>query len=108
MGMTNTTNGNTTLTATAKRLAYMESRFEAIGKGPRFTSKRVANGEFETFFDGVKTPFTIHNGCIGLSGKGNNLYGISNSETGKINWLGSLQACKKLIAHTMEKRSRKN
>jgi hypothetical protein len=70
--------------------------------------KKVATGIFEVFHNDVKTNYGIINGCLGASGFGNNLYGITNSETGKTNWLGSLQACKKSLTHHFNKIEKQN
>jgi hypothetical protein len=62
------------------------------------TFKRVANGEFESFADGVRTPWKIHN----VSGHGRNIYGITkDGET--VKWFGPLRTCKMAIEHTLNK-----
>lgn len=71
------------------------------------TFKKVATGIFEVFNDDARTNYQIINGCLGSSGFGNNLYGITNLETGKTNWIGSLQKCKKILTHTFEKKKEK-
>ena len=67
------------------------------------TTVRVANGEFEVYWNGEKTSFLIFNGSMGLSGKDTtNVYGISNSSTGKTRIIGTLVACKKILALTLK------
>ena len=57
---------------------------------------RVSNGHFDTYWNGVKMPYTIINGSLGLSGRDTtNTYGIANA--GKVNWVGPLVSCKKLL-----------
>ena len=63
--------------------------------------KRVANGMFEVYKDSIKANYEIINGCLGSSGFGSNMYGITNLETGKTTWQGSLQKCKKILTRTL-------
>ena len=72
---------------------------EKANQGPiEVNFKRISNGVFESYVNGVKSRYGIINGCLGSSGRGGNLYGITNTLTGKTNWLGSLQKCKKSIS----------
>ena len=64
-----------------------------------FTTKRIANGEFECFWNGVSTGDTIINGSRGVSGRdSNNMYGVV-WKGGKIVWIGSLASAKKTAEH---------
>lgn len=65
-------------------------------------TKRVANGQFEVYKDGIKTHLEIFNGDLGCSGNGRNTYGIRNNETKTIAWVGSLARCKKTAAHWLK------
>ncbi len=68
------------------------------------TFKRVCNGIFETYVDGVKTDWEIVNGSLGLSGNDRNVYGINNTKSGSIKWLGPLRTCKKTLELTLAKK----
>ena len=70
------------------------------------TFKRVRNGEFESYLDGVKTPWKIYNGSLGLSGRDTvNTYGITKDGM-NVKWLGPLRSCKSMISYTLTKGSR--
>lgn len=62
------------------------------------TTKRTSNGHFDVFADGAKTEWKIINGNLGLSGYGNNLYGIYKDHL-KPKWIGSLAKSNRLLAH---------
>jgi len=68
------------------------------------TTKRAASGQFDVYLNGFQTEFSIVNGSLGLSGHGVNTYGITNSKTGQVRWIGTLQACKKILNFTLLKR----
>jgi len=71
------------------------------------TTNKIQTGFFDVLWNGEKTEYQIINGSAGLSGADTpNIYGIINLETGKRRWIGTLQACKKVITHTIEKRSK--
>lgn len=65
--------------------------------------KRVCSGLFEVYKDDIKTTYSIINGCLGSSGNDANMYGIINGETSKTIWIGSLQKCKRTVAHWLTK-----
>ena len=66
------------------------------GMTDMFKTVRVSNGHFDTYWNDVKMPYTIVNGSLGLSGRNTvNTYGVSHA--GKVNWIGSLVSCKKLL-----------
>ncbi len=70
----------------------------------RLTTKRIANGQFEVYWDGAKTDWQILNGCAGLSGRDTvNIYVIYNSRTEKTVPLGPLRSCKMMLAETFRK-----
>jgi hypothetical protein len=73
--------------------------------------ERFANGHFAVFLNGEKTEWQIINGCLGSSGYGRNLYGITRpDETANqgvfVRWVGSLAAAKKVMAYTLTKGGR--
>jgi len=68
------------------------------------TTSKIQTGEFSVLWNGVVTEFTIFNGDAGISGNGRNTYGISNANTGKIIWVGTIQKAKKTVAHWLSKR----
>tara|TARA_R110000868_G_scaffold66256_2_gene197490 strand:+ start:209 stop:427 length:219 start_codon:yes stop_codon:yes gene_type:complete len=70
------------------------------------TTKKLASGHFEVFWNDLPTEYSIVNGSLGQSGNEPNFYGITNKITGKINWQGSIQKCKKLVQFTLEKRNK--
>lgn len=71
-----------------------------------FKTVRVSNGQFDTYWNDVKMPYTIVNGSLGLSGRDTaNMYGISHG--GKVNWIGSLVSCKKLLGRKFATLQRK-
>ena len=59
--------------------------------------KRIRNGYFESFKDGIKTQFIIVNGSLGCSGNGKNEYLIHNTITYKYTPVRSLGYAKKSI-----------
>lgn len=63
------------------------------------TFERVSNGEFFSYADGVKTPYTIINGSHGAPGV-SNVYGITR-DMKSAKWIGTLQACKKIVQFTV-------
>ena len=67
------------------------------------TTKKIANGYFKVLWDNENTEYVIVNGSLGQSGKEPNMYGISNVLTGKMNWQGSIQKCKKMVELTLKK-----
>ena len=69
------------------------------------TFKRVANGEFHSFVDGVKTPWVIINGSLGMSGRDTrNIYGITKDGM-SAKWLGPLRTCKMAVTFTLQKQA---
>lgn len=66
------------------------------------TFQRVANGEFHSFANGVKTPYVIVNGSHGSPGVPN-IYGITK-DMNTAKWIGTLQACKKIITYTLSRK----
>ena len=68
-----------------------------------FTTVKVRTGEFDCYWNGVKTKYTIFNGSVGASGMGDNTYGVKNAETGKSIVAGSLQKAKKIVEFTLKK-----
>ena len=71
-----------------------------------FKTVRVSNGQFDTYWNDVKMPYTIVNGSLGLSGRDTaNMYGISHG--GKVNWIGSLVSCRKLLGRKFATLQRK-
>jgi len=67
------------------------------------TIERILPGHFRAKVNGEWTQYMIVNGSLGLTGKGRNIYGIENLNTGKITWIGSLAAAKKLVTHWLKK-----
>lgn len=65
------------------------------------TFKRVGNGQFESYLNGVKTQYGIVNGSLGLSGRGHNMYGVTWGDN--IKWLGPLRTCKMMVVAKIEK-----
>ena len=61
---------------------------------------KVCTGEFEVFDNGVKTKYSIFNSSMGMSGRGNNLYGIRTriGDSYKHTSVGSLAKAKKTVA----------
>jgi hypothetical protein len=68
--------------------------------------ERVANGQFKVLVNGADSGWEIFNGSMGASGRGNNIYGIHKSGTETYRQIGSLQACKKMLAFTLQKESK--
>jgi hypothetical protein len=66
------------------------------------TFNKVTTGIFEVLVDGEKTSWHIINGSAGLSGRGQNMYGITKGD-GSPKWIGSLQACKKILTYSLNK-----
>jgi hypothetical protein len=65
--------------------------------------KRTSPGEFAALRDGEPTGYGIVNGSLGVSGHGQNLYGITKPD-GSTRWVGTLQAAKKVLTRTLEQR----
>ena len=65
-----------------------------------FTTVRVANGYFATYWNGRRTSYMILNGALGISGngRGSNLYGITSPDRTNPSWIGTLQNAKKHCA----------
>ena len=70
------------------------------------TTTKLGSGYFSVLWNGEATEYTIVNGSLGQSGNEHNMYGISNALTGRMNWQGSIQKCKSLVKHTLEKRNK--
>jgi len=64
------------------------------------TIQKVQTGIFQSFVDGVKTDWEIVNGCMGASGRGQNIYCMYNTKSGKFIPIGSLQGAKKSLFYT--------
>lgn len=60
-----------------------------------FTTERVSNGWFHTFWNGRRTQYVLFNGDLGCSGRGSNRYGISSPNRNKPALIGTLQNTKK-------------
>ena len=73
------------------------------GQQMTVTFKRITNGEFEVYKDGVITKYHIFNSSQGVSGLGNNVYGLEDIETRKIVFPGSLQQAKKVVTYWLSK-----
>lgn len=66
--------------------------------------RKVATGEFDVLKDTVNTGYRIVNGSLGLSGRDTpNFYGIV-TPSGRRQWVGTLQACKKLVTVWLTKK----
>lgn len=65
--------------------------------------RRVGPGHFIAFVDGARSKYEIWNGSLGTTGRGHNHYGIQNTETGAIKWIGSLAACKTFVTSWLNK-----
>jgi len=66
------------------------------------TFKRVANGEFECYADGVLTRYKIINGSIGLSGRNTpNIYGVTANMM-DARWLGPLRTAKMFVTAKLQ------
>lgn len=61
------------------------------------TTRKVATGTFDVLRNGQDTGYQIVNGNLGKTGHDPNVYGIV-TPTGGIRWIGTLAACKKLLA----------
>lgn len=72
------------------------------------TTKKITTGLFEVYWKGEKTEWEIFNGSAGCSGYGQNMYGIRNGATGKHRFIGSIQACKKILTLTLSKKEAGN
>lgn len=68
------------------------------------TFQKVAAGEFDVLLDGVKSQYSIVNGSKGVSGHGVNVYGIA--KPAGTQWIGTLQAAKKLVAFWLTKEAK--
>jgi hypothetical protein len=66
------------------------------------TFKKTQTGVFEVLENNEKTCYLIQNGMLGCSGHGVNLYGILNTSTDKVTWIGSLQAAKKAVGYWLK------
>ena len=67
------------------------------------TTRKTGPGTFDVLFNGQPTKYTIFNGDLGTRGRSlgyPNMYGIARGES--ITWVGSLAACKKLLARRLE------
>ena len=67
------------------------------------TFQKITTGEFDVLLNGNKTEYFIVNGSKGLSGYTENVYGIRKA--GGVRWIGTLQACKKILSFTLGKRA---
>lgn len=72
------------------------------------TYNKVQTGIFEVLLNGEKTQFSIHNGCLGESGYGRNVYGVWNDAKQTVKWIGSLQTAKKFVAGVLMLQARRN
>lgn len=72
----------------------------------RLKTVRVASGHFNVFWDGAETPFLIINGSRGGGGTGRTMYGFVKRDltgtAGSYTWIGSLQACKNVLASLLK------
>lgn len=68
------------------------------------TTKRESPGHFKVFWNGVDTNYEIINDDLGCSGRAANVYGIIGAEIKVVKWIGTLQACKKILAFTFQNR----
>jgi hypothetical protein len=64
------------------------------------TFEKVVTGNFDVLINGKPSGRTIINGSLGLSGNTQNVYGITGTKG--VRWIGTLQACKKIMIHTLE------
>jgi hypothetical protein len=68
------------------------------------TFKRIGLGEFESYLNGVLTPWKIYNGSLGLSGRDTaNHYGISRNHGESVKWLGPLRTCKFMVTDILSR-----
>jgi hypothetical protein len=68
------------------------------------TFNKEYTGMFSVFLNGqIVNKYYIFNGSAGMSGLGNNMYGIKNEETNKVVWIGSLQKAKKTVTLWLNK-----
>jgi hypothetical protein len=73
---------------------------------PQITFRRHSLGQFESFLNGTQTKWSICNGSLGMSGRGQNLYLVYDRtrEDGKPTRIaGSLQMCKKAVTQMLSK-----
>ena len=68
------------------------------------TTVKIKTGEFAVLWNNESTAYTIFNGDLGMSGNGSNTYAISNSQTGKITRIGSLQKAKRMVEYWLSKK----
>jgi hypothetical protein len=69
--------------------------------------KRVQNGIFDAYLDGVKTGWQIVNGSAGLSGRDTrNIYCVVRPNGSHI-VIGPLNTAKKLVTETLRKKALK-
>ncbi|MDD4242817.1 MAG: hypothetical protein PHG08_00760 [Bacilli bacterium] len=61
------------------------------------TTEVISTGEHKVLWKGEPTIYHINNGSAGMGGRGTNVYGIHNKETGKYTPVGSLQKAKKTV-----------
>lgn len=69
------------------------------------TYKRDSIGELESYADGVKTRYKIHNGHLDLSGHGSNFYLVTLDDN--IVVLGPLSTCKQFVSDRIKMGSQK-
>jgi hypothetical protein len=77
-----------------------EIRFMENNK--QVTFERVMAGQFAVLLNGARTEYQIVNGSLGVSGYGQNVYGIVKDGASP-RWIGTLQACKKIMTFTLTK-----
>lgn len=67
--------------------------------------KKIQTGIFDAYVDGVKTPYGIVNGCLGMTGRDTiNTYGVTKNGV-LVRWLGPLNTCKKMAAYILGKKA---
>jgi len=71
---------------------------------PTVSFQKITTGEFDVLLDGQPTGHHIVNGSKGTSGHGPNMYGIIKPP-GTVRWIGTLQACKKILTFTLTKKN---
>ena len=68
------------------------------------TIKKQSPGEFTVLSDGEPTEWSIVNGSHGLSGRDTrNMYGIVNSKTGQVRWIGPLHSAKQIATQLAQR-----
>jgi hypothetical protein len=69
------------------------------------TTRKLMTGEFAVDWNGIDTGYRILNGSRGLLGRDTpNMYGFVKPD-GTHKWIGTLAACKKLLAYSFQKRA---